>query len=699
MKPKPHYRAVIPARANSVLFAALLSLAACGGETPDGGKTSGDPFKDTPVTTAKLSVSTFAGLPSGPGDADGIGSAARFRNPLGVATDGANVYVADVWNCTVRRIVIDTGSVSTLAGTPRACDFVDGTGTAAHFVGPTSITTDGTSLYVTDGQSVRRIVISSGVVETVAGANIPGSVDGVGKSARFYKPSGITTDGDYLYVADTYNYTVRKIALATGEVTTLAGSPGVRASVDGSGSEARFNFPRAIGIAGGSNLYVIDSGSVRTIDLATGTVSTLNGDWGYFYPSVLGESLSVPRSIVVNGTDIYVTDSGRTIRRVSTPTGSASILAGNPGSFGYRDGVGAAARFANIASSATDGTNLYVTESSSNTIRKIVIATQNVTTLAGMGPGSSDGTGTDARFSEPRGITSDGANLYVSDKGNHTVRKINIATGETTTLAGKAGIQGYIDGIGDDARFMGPGAVMGGGITTDGNRIFLIDGVTVRQIVIATREVSTLAGHPNSVGSIDGIGTNARFSSPVGITTDGTHLYLTDKHAVRKIDLATRSVTTIAGTPDIAGANDGIGAAAQFHFPKGIATDGVNLYVADGNTTLRRIEIATNAVSTLVGQPKQLGEFQVDGGPETAVFSDPRGAAIAGSNLYVTDGNTVRKIEISTGIVTTIAGTHLNDYADGNAAVAQFNTPDGIAVIGESIYVADSGNNIIRIIQ
>jgi hypothetical protein len=327
----------------------------------------------------------------------------------------------------------------------------------------------------------------------------------------------------------------------SGTVTTLAGVAGSSGSTDGIGSAARFRC-----------------------------------GW----------------SATSDGTSVFLTDiHNQTIRKIDIASGAVTTLAGSPGSYGSGDGLGAVARFYNPVGITTDGSNLYVSELNNHTIRKIVIATGLVTTLAGSAgsPGSGDGIGSAARFSQPHDLTTDGTNVYVSDSGNHTIRKIVIATGAVTTLAGVAGSAGSGDGIGSAARFYMPI-----GITTDGTYLYVPDAgnSTIRRVVIATGAVTTLAGTAGSAGSSDGTGPSARFNAPQGITTDGTNLYLTDtaNYTIRKIVIATGVVTTIAGSPGVYGATDGIGSAASFQSPWGIATDGQGLFVQSGQTTIRRIQ-------------------------------------------------------------------------------------------------------------
>jgi len=349
----------------------LLLLCACGGNPSSGGSTVTN-------ATQNNNVTTIAGSAGANGSADGTGTAARFYHPFGITTDGTNLYVTDHSNSTIRKIVISTGAVTTMAGSAGVNGSADGTGTAARFYHPFGITTDGTNLYVTDygSSTIRKIVISTGAVTTIAGsAGVVGSADGTGTAATLNYPTGITTDGTNLYVTDTYNSTIREVVISTGAVTTIAGS-------------------RAIGSADG-----------------TGTAAT------FYYPT----------GITMDGTNLYVADNGNsTIRKIVISTGAVTTMAGSAGAIGSADGTGTAAAFNYPIGITTDGTNLHVTDSGNNTIRKIVISTGGVTTVANFAGaiGSADGTGTAARFNYPSGITTDGTNLYVTDTDNNTIRKI-----------------------------------------------------------------------------------------------------------------------------------------------------------------------------------------------------------------------------------------------------------------------------------
>ena len=226
-------------------------------------------------------VTTLAGSTSG--FLDGTGTGARFDSPVGVVSDGAggNLYVADFNNHRIRRIDVATGVVTTFAGSGVA-GFLNGTGTAAQFENPRSLWFDGAgNLYVSDGANgarIRRIVIATGAVTTFAGTGASGFVNGPAASAQFSSIRSLTGDGaGNLFVSDFGNNVIRRIVIATGAVSTLAGT-GVLGYNDGPGTSAMFDNIYGIG-CDGLNVYVCDAANfcIRKIVIATGVVSTLSG--------------------------------------------------------------------------------------------------------------------------------------------------------------------------------------------------------------------------------------------------------------------------------------------------------------------------------------------------------------------------------------------------------------------------------------
>jgi sugar lactone lactonase YvrE len=204
-----------------------------------------------------------------------------FFNPSGISNDGAgNLFVSA--NDAIRKVVIATGTVSTVAGVSGMFANVDGVGTAARLNGA-GIAFDGTSnFYIADfnNQTIRKLVASTGALSTLAGAaGMPGTTDGTGANARFNFPDGIAFDSGNLYVADESDNTIRKVVISTGAVTTFAGGVGISDSVDAVGTAARFGLPIGITSDGAGNLYVVDlvNSTIRKIVIATAAVSTIAG--------------------------------------------------------------------------------------------------------------------------------------------------------------------------------------------------------------------------------------------------------------------------------------------------------------------------------------------------------------------------------------------------------------------------------------
>lgn len=538
-------------------------------------------------------VTTIAG---GLGSSDGVGKLAGFNHPRGITNDGANLYVTDTYNNLIRKVVISTGEVTTIAGTWNRREADDGVGALARFEYPSDITIVGANLYVADAgnQLIRIINIATSSVTTLAGkADLAGNLDGIGSAARFSNPSGINTDGVNLYVADGQNHTIRKIVIETGEVTTFAGSPAQNGRVDALGVLARFYWPSRIAIGDGA-LYVSDYGNsaIRKIDLVTSNVSSVLTKRSVSNDGVgTGARFSKPHSLTTDGKSIFAVDStNQTIRKINISSGAVTTLAGSVGVAGSANGVGAEANFNNPRGVTNDGQNLYVADFDNHTIRKIEISTGIVTTIAGGSGvwGSDDGVGLSARFAFPSGITTDGVNLYIADSENHTIRKMVLSTGVVSTLAGMSREAGRLDGVGASARFNFPI-----GITTDAKNLYVSDfrNNTIRKVEIASGNVSTLAGSDAGIsGTADGVGADSRLSEPVGITTDGKNLYFVNSstNTIRKVEISTGAVTTLAGSYGIA---DGVGKDAGFDIPIGVTSDGVSLYISDSrNNTIRKMD-------------------------------------------------------------------------------------------------------------
>ena len=657
----------------------------------------------------------FAGLPGGPGQVDGLGAAARFRNPAGVATDTVgNVYVADSGNRTI-RVVTPAGQVTTLAGSAGTAGSADGSGTAAEFMYPMGVAVDGAgNVYVADQSAIRQIT-PAGVVTTLAGCpSHCGFADGTGGSARFNQPRGVAVDSSgNVYVADSFNNIIREVT-PDGVVTTLAGDGSatneygsvVSGYVDATGPNARFNTPCGLTVDTNGNVYVADSGNaVIRMVTPNGVVSTVAGTPGAGTNTNAPALFYSPVGVAVDGAgNLYVADqSGNTISEV-TPDGSVTLVAGIPGEQGSADGGPGVAAFANPWGVAVDGAgNVYVGDYGNNTLRT-VSPDGVVTTLAGTtpNPGSVDGTGSAARFNYPNSVTVDGAgNLYVADSHNYVIRKIT-PDGVASTFAGSVGNGGTNDGPGGDARFEWPASVA---VDTNGNIYVADPGNDEIRKITSDGMVTTLAGlrqvdqYGNLVGgSADGTGSQAQFRFPQGVAVDSAgFIYVADTYnfTIRKIT-PDGVVTTLAGTALQGGGADGTGPAAQFNQPTGLAVDGAgNIYVADWST-IRKVT-PDGVVTTLAGTPTTYG--YADGVGGQALFAFPNGVACdPAGNIYVADsGNDVIRLVTPAGVVSTVGGVAgLVGSADGLGSAAQFSGPGGIALDSAgNLDVADTVNNRI----
>jgi sugar lactone lactonase YvrE len=590
-------------------------------------------------------VTTLAGLAGISGTNNGTGSAARFNQPESVAVDtSGNVYVTDTANHTIRKIT-PAGLVTTLAGLPGTSGTNNGTGTAARFTRPNGVAVDGSNnVYVGDSynQTIRKIT-PAGAVTTFAGlAGVVGTKNGTGTGARFNYPSRLAVDSrGNLYVADTQNSAIRKITPA-GVVTTLAGSAGTSGTNNGTGGNARFNLPFGVALDAGANVYVADTGNhtIRKITPA-GVVTTfagLAGTAGSTNATGTAARFNTPAGITMDGnSNLYVGDTYNHLLRKITTAGVVTTLAGSASAPGSANGTGSTARFDFPAGVSIDRSgNLFLADVGNHTIRSVTSAGV-VTTLAGLAgsSGTNNGTGNQARFNFPNGAAVDNdGNVYVADSGNHTIRKIT-AAGVVTTLAGSAGKAGTNNGTGAAARFNTPARVAVDG----GGNVYVADSANhAIRIVTPAGAVTTLAGLPGSSGTNDGTGTLARFNQPFGVALDGTgNVFVADtfNHTIRRIAPA-GAVTTFAGLPGTSGSADGTSNVARFNNPGAVAINSGNeLFVADySGSTIRKITLA-GTVTTLAGSPGIAGN--IDGTGSAARFNQPFGVTVSGNDVFVAD--------------------------------------------------------------
>jgi sugar lactone lactonase YvrE len=338
--------------------------------------------------------------------------------------------------------------------------------------------------------------------------------------------------------------------VGTADVTNISvtckTNPGNVDGVGALGAAASFGKLTGVVVDAAGHPYVADeSGGIRKVT-ETGAVTTLVDK-----SAVSGESdaraVSISQIAIDGSGNLYVADTTDNAIRKVTPAGAVTTLAGTSGVLGSADGIGAAAQFAGPEGVATDAAgNVYVADTGNNAIRKIAPSGAVTTLAGGLSYGAADGVGSAAQFNRPAGLASDTAgNLYVADSGNSTIRKIT-PNGAVTTIAGQAGTIGVADGSGHEARFSQPRGVA---VDTLGD-IYIADtgNDTIRKMTRGGK-VTTLAGEAKVAGSVDGTGGVARFDGPRAVALDaGGDVYVADTQntTLRKI-IASGAVCTLAG--------------------------------------------------------------------------------------------------------------------------------------------------------
>ncbi len=342
--------------------------------------------QDVSEVTRHSIITTIAGngVAGGSGD-DGPATQATLNTPASLAIDTAgNVFVADAFNHRIRKIS-PSGDVTTLVGTGEAgADGDGGTAADARLRLPLGVAVDSAgTLYIADTYNHRiRKVTSEGIISTIAGTGVSGfSGDGgLGTAALLASPTGIAVASDgALYIADTRNHRVRKLA-ADGTITTVAGTGAAGYNGDGGPATlARLNNPRGVAVSADGKLYIVDRENrrIRMVD-ADGLISTIAGTGSSGFNGDRGQAtqatLRAPYGIAVDRQgNLYIADTfNHRVRKVTTD-GSISTVAGSD-QFGY-SGDGWAAGFAALhypLGVAVDiAGNLYVADSFNHRIRKV----------------------------------------------------------------------------------------------------------------------------------------------------------------------------------------------------------------------------------------------------------------------------------------------------------------------------------------
>ena len=614
--------------------------------------------------------------------------------PKYVAADAAGTVYFSVRNSVLKVDVL--GVLTLVAGSWRAGGYSGdgGPATGALLNNPSGVAVDGAgNVYISDGgnNAIRKVAAATGIITTIAAGTGGG-------------PLAVDNSGN-VYLADTGGNMIRKVT-AAGSITTVAGNGTAGYSGDGGpAASAQISGPSGVAADGSGNIYIADEGNavVRKVAATTGIITTVHGLPSNGPPGGI-------LSVAVDGSgNLYVETHYAQVTEVAAATGAITSVLSNPFP-PYGDGPMAVDSFG----------NLYIINGiGGGWIWKVAAVTKIMTpaVVQGYAGGYSGdgGTALSAALSNPQGVAVDGSgNLYFVDSNNLAIREVAAATGIITTVAG-GGAFGYSGdgGPATSARLEYPAGVAVDGA---GNVYFVDSGPNVvRKVTAATGTITTVAGNGSAGYSGDGgPATSAQLSWPVGLAVDAAgNMYIADSgnYVVRKVMAATGTITTVAGNGGSGYSGDGGPATGAQINTVELALDGSgNLYLVDlPNCRVRKVAAETGIIATVAGNGT-CGSSG-DGSPATgAQLNNPTVVAVDGSgNLFIGESGNypdnpagkIREVVAATGIITTIAGNGTQGYSgDGGPATgAQFSFPGGLAVdAAGNVYVTDGGNDAIRML-
>jgi streptogramin lyase len=653
--------------------------------------------------TTVVGGSTYAG--------EGVIATAAAFEPYGIAVDAiGNVFIADQANRKIRRVDRRTGILTSVAGNGQAGDSGDkGPAVAASFSYPIGVAFDPSGNLLIADFSIRRVDAVTGIITRVVGGSYGFCGDGGNAlDACFDYITGFTVDAEgNFFITDRFNNRVRRVDAKTNVITTVAGNGQAGFSGDnGNAIAASLREPFGVAVDDSRKLlYIADAANdrIRKVDLVTNIMTTVAG--GGTVPSGVGDNLpatsatlSFPNGLALDAAgNLLISDRGhRRVRKLDVASGIITTVAGSDAGGSAGDGgLATAASLNDTFGVAVDAAgNILITDFSAFVVRKVDPATRIITTFAGNRQGNvldDNGPATAATLRGPAGVTVDAAgNLFIPDR--QRIRRVDASTGNINTIAGGGHPE---TGIGDDgpatnADLSNPNGRVG--LDESGN-LYIADryNYRVRKIDIRTNIITTLAGNGRPESSGDGGRAADAGVLPEDVAVDRRgNLYFAenDTHSIRKVNLVTGLITTVAR---------GLGSYLR------IAVDSAgNLFIADtDNGQIRRVDGTTQAMTTVAGG----GSSYVENGFATSVSLYPIAVDVdAVGNLFIVDccyPSRIRRVAASTGRITTVAGADSLDLGDnGPATAASFSFPHGVTVDSRgNLFIADSANDRIRAVR
>jgi sugar lactone lactonase YvrE len=576
------------------------------------------------------------------------------------------------------------------------------------------------------------------IITTVAGG---GTVDRRPLWADIARPSGVVKDAHgNVYITGIPEQYVFKID-ASGNLTVFAGTGyGGIGGAGGQATKAIVDAPTGLGLDKKGNLFIADFGAnhVWVVNASTGILNNVAGnttaanDFGGYSgdngPATEAQ-LNGPQGVAVDALgNVFIADTLNNVIRMVNTKGIISTYAGNGTPCPDPTtpcGDGGPARQANLNNPSgvvLDASgNVFIADSLDNRIRRVDRKTKIMTTVAGNGTRCSPPTGScgdkgpaaEASLSSPAAVFVDaGGNVYIADRSDSRIRKVDAKTQTISTVAGTGNFGFRGDGHKATRAYLD--RPLGVFVDTAGN-ILIADTFNQRIREVTSGLIKTIAG--GGSGDDNNLATNAILAEPLTLALDSSgNQFIADfsNQRIRRVDSTTHDITTVAGNGIVGYSGDnGPATRASLRNPEGVAVDSLgDLFVADtGNNLIRRVDGSTRIITTYAGT----GAFCSpptdacgDGGPATgASFAFPSGVAVdSAGNLFIADGgdNRIRRVDAATQIITTVAGdgnvctSSTDPCGDGGPATsANLNGPFGVAVDGSgTVFIVDSGDNRIR---
>jgi trimeric autotransporter adhesin len=668
----------------------------------------------------QYTINTIAG--GGPNHIAALSASTGY--PESIAFDSAgNAYIAESYASQILEVSV-AGTVTVVAGNGTEGYSGDGgLATSAALDQPEGVFVDSSgNIFIADTENsvIREVLASTGNIQTVVGVSYDasngsacqsGGDGGPALSANLCVPYSVFVDGSgNIFIADFGNSTIREVVASTGNIQTVAGTPGTPGYIDGVlATSAELDLPASVVLDAAGNIIIADTFNsvIRVVNPGAQPVTIAGTSIPAGFITTVAGSQYDPESSVCQLTG----DGGPALTAfLCLPFGvfvdsSENIFVADYANFAIRE-VASAGTISTVAGTLGADCQTYAT------------------TKCGDGAAA-----TSAQLNYPSGVTLNSGNIFIADTNDFEVREVT--GGNIQAFAGNA-TQAYSGdgGLPTNAELNNPGTVF---VDASGN-VFIADtnNSVIREIVASTGDIATVAGNGVAGYSGDtGLATSAELNFPQGVFLDSPgDIFIADSanNVIREVVASTGKIQTVVGNGTAGFVDNVAPLSAELDNPFAVAVDiSGNIFIADnandvirvvntGTTALTfgPISVPANTILTVAGTPQLAcgedttstlcGDGNVANTANTVYLSSPAGVVVdATDNIFIADtfDNAVREVSVSTGIIQTVAGTigATGGFSgDGGAATsALLDSPFGVFLdASNDIFIADSGNAAIR---